>query len=155
MRYIVHERFKGKALGGYVNLARGTECEETNGLITRDGLPICYKTSETGSKHFARNDDGRGLERGDLTRQIIKLLRYELPPDFATMRERWKTRAKSETERIYDARWKIVWTDARFSKYRRKESADYWLWNADFYAASIDDLNYIVRRLTDVKDIAL
>lgn len=72
MEYITHHRFKGLALcGGRLNLPYGTELH-TDGctIVTPDGKAVCYQTSENAKRHFARNDDGRGLERGALTYAI-------------------------------------------------------------------------------------
>lgn len=72
MKYITHHRFKELALcGSQLNIPYGTELEcvgET--LITPEGKAVCYRRSESGKKHFARNDDGRGLERGRLTHAL-------------------------------------------------------------------------------------
>ena len=72
MKYITHHRFKELALcGSQLNIPYGTELEcvgET--LITPEGKAVGYRRSESGKKHFARNDDGRGLERGRLTHAL-------------------------------------------------------------------------------------
>ena len=72
MRYITHHRFKGLALcGEQLNLPYGTELERRGEtLFTADGRAVCYHRSENAKRHFARDDDGRGLERGRLTHAI-------------------------------------------------------------------------------------
>ena len=57
------------AIGGkWVNLPYGTELEVIAGCIdTPEGMAVCYSTSEDAKRHFACNDDGRGLERGALS----------------------------------------------------------------------------------------
>ena len=72
MKYITHHRFKELALcGSQLNIPYGTELECVGGtLITPEGKAVCYRRSESGKKHFARNDDGRGLERGRLTHAL-------------------------------------------------------------------------------------
>lgn len=69
MKYITHHRFKGLAIcGEQVNIPYGTELEtEGYSIVMPDGRPICYYSSENAQKHFAINEDGRGLERGALT----------------------------------------------------------------------------------------
>ena len=69
MKYITHNRFKKlAACGEAVNIPYGTEMETAGDfIITTEGKPICYATSEAAKMHFARNDDGQGLERGKLT----------------------------------------------------------------------------------------
>lgn len=71
MNYIVHRRFRGKAICGEVNLRYGTELRETEGMIcTLDGRALAFPSSENAHLYFAQNDDGRGLERGALTYAI-------------------------------------------------------------------------------------
>ena len=62
MKYITHNRFKKlAACGEAVNIPYGTEMETAGDfIITTEGKPICYATSEAAKMHFARNDDGQG-----------------------------------------------------------------------------------------------
>lgn len=72
MKYITHHRFKELALcGERLNIPYGTELD-TEGcvIVMPDGRAICYATSENAKRHFAWNDDGKGLERGALTYAI-------------------------------------------------------------------------------------
>lgn len=117
---IVFQRFKGTCLCGTANIPAGTEAVRKNGIIWVDGYPICYETSENAHRHFARNDDGNGLERGRLTREIQK-------------------RLKNRKEK-----WSKVWEDPLCQKYKRQDHPDHWLWNHDFYNAPIEDLQYIL-----------
>lgn len=71
MEYIIHRKFKGKAAGGdSVNLAVGTTYQTIGNWIADENRAICSTHSETAHKHFARNDDGQGLKRGELTYKI-------------------------------------------------------------------------------------
>ena len=72
MKYVTHHRFKELALcGERLNIPYGTELDtEGYSIVMPDGRAICYSTSENAKKHFSRNDDGRGLERGALTYAI-------------------------------------------------------------------------------------
>lgn len=72
MKYITHQRFKELALcGERLNIPYGTEVETNRGiLVTLDKKTICSVISENAKKHFARNDDGLGLERGAITYAI-------------------------------------------------------------------------------------
>lgn len=72
MKYITHHRYKELALcQEQLNLSYNTEiiCKD-NILYTLNNKPICILRSENGKKHFARNDDSKGLERGALTYAI-------------------------------------------------------------------------------------
>lgn len=123
INYIVHTRFKQKAICGEVNFPYGSLCIATNNLITYKGSPICYITSQNAYDYFANNDDGQGLKRGELTQSITKLL--------------------AKRDKFYQARWDKIWADKTLTKFKRPENADYWLWNFEFYNASIEDLEYI------------
>lgn len=123
MNYIVHKRFKGLALCGEVNLPYGTELQEQDSMILHGGRPLCRTTSQNAYDHFARNDDGQGLERGKLTTSI--------------------TNALAKRDKNHQARWDKVWTDPLCQKFKRADHADYWLWNHDFFNAELSDLRYI------------
>ena len=123
IKYIVHKRFKHKAICGEVNLSAGTECECIEGLIEYNGKPLCYATSSSAHEFFARNDDGAGMLRGRLIRTIR-----------ATLERR---------DASYQSRWDKVWDDPVCQPYKRRERADFWLWNHDFYNADILTLRHI------------
>lgn len=131
MDYICFNRFKQKALCGEVNIPYGTKLDETNNVISYCGKPICYIKSQNAYDYFARNDDGKGLERGKLTAEIIKLL-------------------NNRKDGKYQNRWDRIWGDLSLLKYKRPEHDDYWLWNYDFFNASIDELNRIKSMILEV-----
>lgn len=119
MEYIVYKRFKTKAICGDVNIPAQTDIDKIGAYLCHDGKALCVATSENAHTYFMRNDDGNGMERGDLIDHIKKALRKDT------------------------SKWEKVWNDEVCQKYRRTEHADHWLWNHDFYNASIDDLQYI------------
>lgn len=131
MQYIVHRRFKDKAICGNVNIPAMSVCEESDGLLTYNEAPICYEASENAHQYFARNDDGNGMVRGKLTQAIQKAL------------------AKRDDD--YQNRWDKIWEDSVCQTYKRKEYDDYWLWNHAFFIADIDTLRYIAN-LIGVKE---
>ena len=123
MNYIVHTRFKGKAICGEVNLPAMTECTLEESTICYEGHPLCYVRSDNAHNHFSRNDDGQGMTRGKLIRAIQNRL------------------AKRDEQ--YQARWDKVWEDPLCQQYRRPEHQDHWLWNRAFFEAPIHDLQHI------------
>ena len=131
MDYICFNRFKQNALCGEVNIRYGTKLDETNNIIRYRGNPICYTTSQNAYDYFARNDDGKGLERGKLIAEIIKLL-------------------NNRKDGKYQDRWDMIWGDLSLLKYKRPEHPDYWLWNFDFFNASIEELNRIKSMILEV-----
>ena len=75
MKYVVHRRFKDKAICGEVNLPAMTMCEEANGYIFHGDKLLCVVTSENAHQFFARDDDGAGMLRGKLTQAIQSAMR--------------------------------------------------------------------------------
>ena len=131
MDYICFNRFKQNALCGEVNIRYGAKLDEANNVISYCGNPICYIKSQNAYDYFARNDDGKGLERGKLTAEIIKLL-------------------NNRKDGKYQDRWDRIWGDLSLLKYKRPEHDDYWLWNCDFFNASIEELNRIKSMILEV-----
>ena len=121
--YVAQRRAKFDGISGVVNIPYGTHLENQNGFLMLDGKPVCAATSQNGLDYFAQNDDNQWEERGKLTIGIISTL--------------------VKRDRNYQARWNKVWEDDICQKYRRKEHEDFWLWNHDFYTASITDLRHI------------
>ena len=126
--YIVKKRARFTGVSGDVNIPYGTHVEAQNGCLLWNGEPVCAVNSQSGIDHFAQNDDGHGEERGKLTTEIISTL--------------------VKRNKNYQARWNKVWEDQLCQKYRMTEHEDYWLWNCEFYAAPIEDLQYIKKLIT-------
>lgn len=137
--YITHKRFNhrglyhaapGKSSEPPFNLPRGTVliCKEAV-LYTLDGKQVSFITSEDAHQHFANDADGHGLDRGDLTQSIQRILRKK---------------------KNHQERWDKVWADPICQKYKRTEIADHWLWNHAFFEAPIFDLKYILGLLKGV-----
>ena len=73
-KYITKKRMKEAGIAGHVNIPYGTEVEEVDGLIIYKGAAVCAITSRNAHLHFAKNDDGKGLERGALALAITSRL---------------------------------------------------------------------------------
>lgn len=126
MKYIVHKRFKDKAICGDVNLPALTECECDDGaIIKHNGRPLCFVMSENAHQFFAVNHDGMGMVRGGLTQAIQKTL--------------------ANRDDKYQERWDRVWEDEVCQMYKRKDYEDYWLWSHEFFNADIDVLRHIAK----------
>lgn len=123
MKYITYLRFQGNSISGNINLPALTEIVEQNGTLYFQDKPICLATSENAHKHFARDDDNMGMERGSLIKQIIKLL--------------------SKQDKNYQNRWDKIWKDTLCQKFKHSFHTNNWLWNHSFYNADIKDLKYI------------
>ena len=122
MQYIIHTRYKAISQSGPVNVPARTVCEEENSTIYHQGKKLCFTTSEDAHQHFARNDDGQGLRRGELTQAIQKEL---------------------QKKKNHQKRWDKVWGAPALLRYKRPEHPDFWRWNHAFFEAPIKDLEYI------------
>ncbi len=129
MQYIVHTDFVGKAISGEVNLPAGTECTEINGIIYHNARAVCRIGSNNANKHFARNNDGNGLKRGELIKTIKGALALQ-------------------DEHTYE-RWHRLMTCPVCKQFDRNPGGDTWEWNLAFYNASIATLEHMAKKVTD------
>lgn len=123
VQYITARRARFGAIGGPVNIPYGTAVEDVDGFLERDGLRLCAVTSESAHKYFARDSDGNGLERGQLTASIIAVV--------------------SKQGKAHADRWKKLWEDPLACRYRREDHADFWVWSHAFFEAPVEDLRHI------------
>lgn len=131
MDYTTIKRARFIGITGVVNIPYGTPVFSEKGYMFTPEVVICTNHSQNAYEYFARNDDGNGLERGKLSQTIIKTL--------------------AKRDKLYQDRWDMVWGDDLCRKYRRAEYDDYWLWNHEFYNASIEDLRHIAKLITGNK----
>lgn len=129
-QYVAHRRFKENAICGKVDIKAGEKLTEIGGMLFLGKDPVCCASSENAHQYFAKNNDGYGLLRGQLTQAIQNALAR---PD----------RATPEETRLYIQKWDKVWADKLCAKFKRTDFDDYWLWNHDFFEAPIFHLQYI------------
>ena len=68
MEYICHHDFDGMTESGQVmHISAGTVLPVIGRRIAKDNASVCTVTSDAAYRYFARNDDGKGMERGKLT----------------------------------------------------------------------------------------
>ena len=132
MKYITHRRFKGlAACGQELNLPYGTGLTTVgNFLVTKDGRVVCGKNSENGLRHFAVNDDGKGLERGALTYAIAYGTRQR--------------KCKNGVYRFSEKEREMLSND--WGHFLNKD-VDFILFNDDFFTAQIDELQQLAKVL--------
>ena len=71
MEYITHTRYSGKDMNGEdILIRRGQRLERRGDILFYNDNPVCIYRSLIGKMHFAKNDDGLGLERGKLSYEI-------------------------------------------------------------------------------------
>lgn len=136
MKFIVHHRFKGiAACGEKLNIPYGTELDTAGDfIITPDGKAICFQTSENAKLHFARNDDGQGLERGALTWAIAYSER--------------RRESKAGIYRFSDEEREMLQRDW---PHFLREDCEFILFNEAFFAAPIEEL----QKLADALNIKI
>lgn len=134
--YLVTKRFKDKAVCGDLNLPFGTKCFVNGLAICCDKGEICYIASDNAYEYFTQNDDGCAVLRRKLIDSIFNAV----------------SRSKQDVAG-YDEKWDKIWQDCTCLKYRREDCGDDWVWNYDFYNASITDLQYIAK-LVNAKEVA-
>lgn len=74
-------------------------------MIIHKGAAVCAVTSRNAHQYLARNDDGKGLERGALTMAITSTL--------------------EKRDKGYQDRWDLVWEDETSQKYRHPDHEDF------------------------------
>lgn len=122
MKWITHKTFDRMALGGPMTIKRGEDLEEIRGVLFRDGRPVCLAASQAAKEHFAPDGDGRGLERGDITRHIA------FGPKLSELQK------------------SIIRTDPFFRRFV-KDNPETILFTDAFFRASMMDLYTICRKL--------
>ena len=128
MQYVTIKHFKRRGIGDEFNIHYGEFLElRDDGLLYYKGKAVCVAKSAAAHEYFACDYDGKGIYRGKISHAIIERLE---PKNFDSPQER-------------DDFWKKIWKNDLTQKYRRPEHLDYWLWNDDFFNATIEDLEYI------------
>lgn len=105
-----------------MTITRGERLEEMRGVLFHDGRPVCLAASQVAKEHFSPDGDGRGLERGDITRYIAFG-----PP-------------------LSDLQKAIIRADPFFQRFVQDNPETILFTNA-FFQASIIDLHTICRKL--------
>lgn len=130
MNYICHTAFNGIAeTGKTVHIQKGKEYPVIANRIARNNASICTIHSETAYRHFARNDDGKGMHRGALTRAIA----FDVRKD----RDERDYRLSVEEIQILQRDW---------SHFLRQD-VDAILFNHDFFNADTEELERLAEAL--------
>lgn len=129
--YITHTRFDGKDINGReILIRRGHKLERKGELLYYDERPVCVHRSLVGKQHFAINDDGLGLERGNLTYAIAYSPRVRHSDD------------GERQQRFTDAELETL--NTKWVEYL-KPNVDMLLFNDKFFELSPDVLKEIAR----------
>ena len=126
MKFIVFRDYKGITVSGdFVDLPVGSEFDTIGFFVAKDNAAICRLGSQVANMYFALNDDGNGLERGQLTYHIA----YEL--------------------QLSDSQADFI----RSNYPHFLKDSDALLFNQDFFNADIDTLQTIADELDNLQEI--
>lgn len=128
--YVAIEDFCGNGIGGFFTIKKGDKCTATEKVIFYKKIPICLISSQIAFDFFSRNDDGEGVYRGEIIKQIKSNL--------------------SERNQKYQIRWNRIWREKWVRVYKKERPNNFWVWNFDFYNAEIDSLIRILRLIEEV-----
>lgn len=130
MNYVAIKRYKGMSLCGPVNVpAKTSVVLMDDGILYLHDKKLHYASSDRGREFFARDDDGRGLERGRLCSRIQQLCSKHPDP-----KDPWCA--------------KLTKTPA-MQVYRVQKDTPRWLWNQRFFDAPIEELQWIFNFLKE------
>lgn len=132
MQYITHKRFhKMAACGEEMNIPYSSTFNTIAGFIANGNKAICRTASLDAFMHFARNDDGNGIERGKLTYDIA----------YADRKVR---REDGIQYRFTDYEIKMLVEEY---PHFLKKTGDFILFNYDFFNAEIEELRELHKKL--------
>lgn len=130
MQYIAIKEFNNIGIDGNFNISIGEELTCENRMIKYKNKTVCMCTSENAHTYFMRDDDGKGIQRGELIEYITTTLALN--------------------DKKHDERWEAIINDPTCQAYKRPEHSDVWLWNHAFYNTTIEALTYIKSLIEEV-----
>lgn len=136
--YITFTKFKGKSLTGEeVLIPRGKRLVREKNVLFYDRIPICVYRSEIARHHFSRNNNGKGLLRGDLVSKIA----YS---DNRVAVNGWSQR--------FNEKQVEVLTSDRWNKFLDL-SHDVIIFSDDFFEADTEELKELYQELEECSDV--
>lgn len=119
----------------HITIKKGTEVFCENNILFYNDLTICLCNSYDSHRHFCLNEDGNGIERGQLIENINNSL---------------KTRYNNAINKKYPSslqRWNNTYirliNNVIVQKYLKNTGANNIYWNNNYYSAPITDLQEI------------
>lgn len=157
MKYITGKDFNLKGIEGKFHLPVNTELERIDNTLYFGNHPICYATSNYAKEYFARNDDDNGIERFNLSHQILHRLQVlkvaynkaieEVENTFTeTTTEEERINALAEVEDYLDVAYK------RIKVALPNCLNDYNCFNSVFYDADIDKLEIVLNIVNGIRE---
>lgn len=151
MRYITCKTFNGKGISGMLKISKGSAIEVTDtGFLTHNEDLICAVSSQNAYDHFARNDDGNGMERFVLTHGIIAdLSGIMVKANQAAIEMREGGEASEEQIDACYAKYDeaIAYIKANHPSFIRENGS----WSFEFYNADVSGLSDVSEKVKSLK----
>ena len=149
MQYITHREFNSKTISGNKTFHRGALLELRDMMLYYNNEPICVARSYNGKQHFARNDDGHGLERGDITYAIAYGDRVKTWEETITTKDEETGEEKTETI-TQQARFtpeEVEMIETEYPEFDRDPRSGILLFSDEFFTADIEKLREFAKKL--------
>ena len=131
--FIARKRYRGLSLNGdSVNISAQSVLLCKGDILFYNDIPLAFVTSQVSLDYFTTNDDGKGMERGKIIDEIFSILTNK------------PYSSEQEAKKRLEA-WDRVWSSEFCLSFKRKDHADFWLWNYEFYNTSVNNLKIILQ----------
>lgn len=134
MQYITHRTFNENSISGNVFIKRGDKLNLIGNTLYYNNKPICVARSLNGKQHFAINEDGQGLKRGELT--------Y-----FIAYSNRQKQHSDGHVFRFSEDEIEMLVKD--YPQWLKQTTPI--LFNDNFFTANVEDLQELADKLGGIK----
>lgn len=126
-QYIVKKRFKGKGIGGHVNIPYGTICDVSEEFIYYNGVPICAVTSQNAFNYFwgySRENPEQEIARQKAANQLFDSVPKDNGDELSEPKNAWNNYGEL--------------SQYGFGMY-------YWKWNDEIFDLSLDTIQYLLK----------
>lgn len=132
-KYICGKPYSGFSLfGNAVTISKGSKIESRDGIIIYKNQAVCTVTSELCHNHFYENEDGHGIQRGNLIRKIKEQMYYTFSLKTLGREKQWEKVCNSELIQ----RLRL-----------NQEGENCWIWKEDLFSESIEHLKTILKKV--------
>lgn len=131
--YICGKSYSGISLfGNALTISKGSKIKSRDGIIIYKNQAICTVTSEVCHNHFYENDDGHGIQRGNLIKKIKEQMYYTISLKSLSREKQWQRVCNSEL----------------VQKLRQnKDDDNIWIWKEELFSESIEHLKSILKKV--------
>ena len=156
MNYIAAKHYDRIGIDGRFDVPENAELQEEGNILRFNGKRVCFNTSFDAFEFFAKNDDGKGLKRHELTHKVlaaVKKMKTDYEDDVAKALSKFErdengnlpeeaAAAAAAVENKAVAFFDAMLADGTFKGYLTNGN-----WNRNFFEARIIDLNRLCKLL--------